>query len=201
MFHLPMTKSAGVSRAKLSNRYLHKKLSTPECHLTNSNGLNLTLNVFSFLVMIYVGYIETPNDVTFNFCFFFLIFTFLRVLLFFRRTTDRRLFQHWLITTSVINLIFGEQAITKVTFIPSSQKTRPDEMISKCHQLSTKYWTFPKSCVLSEYKYKYTAEMNVGNGLNVTTIFHSFHSRISKKTYLLFKNLQRRYNVNFQTHR
>lgn len=41
MFHLPMTKS-GVSRAKLSNRYLHKKLSTPECQLTNSNDLNLT---------------------------------------------------------------------------------------------------------------------------------------------------------------
>lgn len=72
MFHLPMTKS-GVIRAKLSNRYLHKKLSTPEYHLTNSNDLNLTLNVFSFLVMIYVGYIETPNDVTFN---FFLVLNF-----------------------------------------------------------------------------------------------------------------------------
>ena len=85
MFHLPMTKSAGVSRAKLSNRYLHKKLSTPECHLTNSNGLNLTLNVFSFLVMIYVGYIETPNDVTFNFFFFFFNFYFFESLALFQK--------------------------------------------------------------------------------------------------------------------
>lgn len=171
MFHLPITKSGVIARSYQTDICI-KKLSTPECHLTNSNDLNLTLNVFSFLVMIYVGYIETPNDVTFNF-FFFGIFTFLRVLLLFRGTTDRSLLQHWLITISVINLIFGEQAITKVTFVPSTQKTRPDEMISKCHQLSTKYWSFPKSCVLSEYKYKYTAEMNVRNGLNVTTIFHS----------------------------
>ena len=117
MFHLPMTKSGVIARSYQTDICI-KKLSTPECHLTNSNDLNLTLNVFSFLVMIYVGYIETPNDVTFN--FFFLIFTFLRVLLLFRGTTDRSLLQHWLITISVINLIFGEQAITKVTFVPST---------------------------------------------------------------------------------
>lgn len=69
MFHLPMTKSGVIARSYQTDICI-KKLSTPECHLTNSNDLNLTLNVFSFLVMIYVGYIETPNDVTFNFFFF-----------------------------------------------------------------------------------------------------------------------------------
>ena len=112
-----MTKSGVIARSYQTDICINK-LSTPECHLTNSNDLNLTLNVFSFLVMIYVGYIETPNDVTFN--FFFGIFTFLRVLLLFRGTTDRSLLQHWLITISVINLIFGEQAITKVTFVLST---------------------------------------------------------------------------------
>lgn len=73
MFHLPMTKSGVIARSYQTDICI-KKLSTPECHLTNSNDLNLTLNVFSFLVMIYVGYIETPNDVTFN--FFFLNFYF-----------------------------------------------------------------------------------------------------------------------------
>ena len=48
MFHLPRTKSGVIARSYQTDICI-KKLSAPECHLTNSNDLNLTLNV-SFIL-------------------------------------------------------------------------------------------------------------------------------------------------------